>query len=522
MNDSNFLVFACYLPPENSSRGRDAPSFFAHLLAQIYLNDDCDAILLTGDFNLRIGSLPDTLNDIDCVPMRNTIDKSINQHGHEFIDFLNESKFCVLNGRFQDCDNFTSISKRGKSVVDYICVPHDVFDKCKKFEVLTAESIVNNNSLFGLLGGKSRLPDHSVLITEFTVTHFEQAVSTDNEMKRARFKINQIPLDFMSSEIRRNALINIITDIEHSRETQENIDVIYENLCTEIIAEMTDKIPQYCNYNSKKHFRTKKLYWNETLTELWNKMRTCEKDFVKYSGRRNIKTTLRNNFMQTRNCFDKNLRRAERTYRRTVAIEIETMTSKNPTDFWEKIRKLGPRSNKCIPQEVVDDNGTITRSEQEVLERWRSDFENLYNGLSSDEFDSEHYIQAKVRKNLLEENMEDPLFMPNNILNVNISRNEINSIVMQAKLRSASGYDEIPYDVLKFPVVIEILHNLFQLIFDSSLIPSAWRKSIICPILKDPSSDARIPMNYRGVSLLSCMNRMGSGKIGLVKIIFLP
>ncbi|CAG2210017.1 unnamed protein product [Mytilus edulis] len=124
--------------------------------------------------------------------MRNTIDKSINQHGHEFIDFLNESKFCVLNGRFQDCDNFTSISTRGKSVVDYICVPHDVFDKCKKFEVLTAESIVNNNSLFGLLGGKSRLPDHSVLITEFTVTHFEQAVSTDNEMKRARFKINQI------------------------------------------------------------------------------------------------------------------------------------------------------------------------------------------------------------------------------------------------------------------------------------------------------------------------------------------
>ncbi|CAC5398576.1 unnamed protein product [Mytilus coruscus] len=79
MNDSNFLVFACYLPPENSSRGRDAPSFFAHLLAQIYLNDECGAMWLTGDFHSRIGSLPDKLNDIDCVPMRNTIDKRINQ-----------------------------------------------------------------------------------------------------------------------------------------------------------------------------------------------------------------------------------------------------------------------------------------------------------------------------------------------------------------------------------------------------------------------------------------------------------
>ncbi|CAC5421257.1 unnamed protein product [Mytilus coruscus] len=90
--------------------------------------------------------------------------------------------------------------------------------------------------------GKSRLSD---IITEFTVTHCEHVVSTDNEMKRSRFEMNQIPLEFMSSELRRNALINIINDIEvkHSQETPENIDVIYENLWTaEIIPEMTDKI----------------------------------------------------------------------------------------------------------------------------------------------------------------------------------------------------------------------------------------------------------------------------------------
>ena len=35
--DSDFVVFSCYLPPENSTRGRDAQTFFAHLLAQMYL-----------------------------------------------------------------------------------------------------------------------------------------------------------------------------------------------------------------------------------------------------------------------------------------------------------------------------------------------------------------------------------------------------------------------------------------------------------------------------------------------------
>ncbi len=59
------------------------------------------------------------------------------------------------------------------------------------------------------------------------------------------------------------------------------------------------------------------------------------------------------------------------------------------------------------------------------------------------------------------------------------------------KSRSASGYDEIPYCVLKYPQVIVTIQELFQLIFDTSIIPSMWRKAVICPILKDPSSDLR-------------------------------
>jgi hypothetical protein len=34
----DFKVFSCYLPPENSTRGRDDQKFYAHLLSQIYIN----------------------------------------------------------------------------------------------------------------------------------------------------------------------------------------------------------------------------------------------------------------------------------------------------------------------------------------------------------------------------------------------------------------------------------------------------------------------------------------------------
>lgn len=44
--------------------------------------------------------------------------------------------------------------------------------------------------------------------------------------------------------------------------------------------------------------------------------------------------------------------------------------------------------------------------------------------------------------------------------------------------------------------------------FDTGLVPTVWRKAIICPILKDPDSDKRLPLNYMGISLLSCVSNL--------------
>ena len=59
-----------------------------------------NALLFCGDFNARISSLDD-LTDFDDVNIikRHVLDKPINQHGHSFIDFLNEAKLCILNSR---------------------------------------------------------------------------------------------------------------------------------------------------------------------------------------------------------------------------------------------------------------------------------------------------------------------------------------------------------------------------------------------------------------------------------------
>ena len=109
--------------------------------------------------------------------------------------------------------------------------------------------------------------------------------------------------------------------------------------------------------------------------------------------------------------------------------------------------------------------------------------------------------------------MLDPLFEPNEHLNRLISIDEVTQVVMSAKSSSAPGIDRIPYAALKFETVTAVLHCLFQLIFDTSIIPSVWRKSIICPPLKDSKTDNRVPLNYRGINLLPCIYKLYTSTI---------
>ena len=105
--------------------------------------------------------------------------------------------------------------------MDYICVPHDIFKTIKYFNVLTVQSIVDSHSLHGLLGERSRLPDHSVLLTEFIIGH-QHTVNTNTFQKATikgdRFNLKRIPMDFMESELSKLAISQII-------ENMSNIDI---------------------------------------------------------------------------------------------------------------------------------------------------------------------------------------------------------------------------------------------------------------------------------------------------------
>ena len=89
------------------------------------------------------------------------------------------------------------------------------------------------------------------------------------------------------------------------------------------------------------------------------------------------------------------------------------------------------------------------------------------------------------------------------ILNNDITYQEVENAVYRAKLCKASGFYGIPAEVLRFETCIGLLYKIISHCFKKGQVPTEWTKGIINPIPKPDTKDARDPLIYRGISLIS-------------------
>ena len=515
----SFIIFSCYLPPDGSPYA-NVNEFFGHLLAQLYLYNNVDLTFVCGDINARIGALSDTM-DLDAMPKRHIIDNTVHGHGESLIEFLIDAKMCVLNGRFDpQYDNFTCISGRGRSVVDYIITHHDCFTKCSDFKVYTSTDFIDKFDLQHLIHTRCKPPDHSILTCTFQTMHStlydtnrshtldDHSNGSDTGSPR-RYRFNRIPDNFMNNAKWRQVVVDLIDVRLESMQQQEEIDAAYSHFCTALISEM-DEYLQYssASKSTRKRLKMHKPFWNNELTVFWKDMKTKEHLFNKCNGNRQEKTYRRNAFLNCRKVFDRELRRAERAFDKKLLNDIENVCTDNPRAFWDHIKKLGPRKSSNIPMSVYSGSGSDLVSDFEtVLNTWRDEFSGLYNRPVDQnvDFDNEFYADAMNYKNRCEYNMSQPDYISNDFLNGNISLEEVEKVLNRLKNNKACGFDCIPNEVLKNKDVKTVLHKLFDLYFKYGKVPSIWLKTIISPIPKSSTKDPHVPLNYRGISLISCV-----------------
>ncbi len=98
-------------------------------------------------------------------------------------------------------------------------------------------------------------------------------------------------------------------------------------------------------------------------------------------------------------------------------------------------------------------------------------------------------------------------------LNAPISLQELEAFIRKLRCNKATAIDQIPNEVIKQNDVMIILHSLFNKFFSSTLLPSVWLKAVFKPVPKSSSKDPYILLNYRGITLLSCVSKVFTGII---------
>ena len=529
-SDYNFLFINAYLPPENSIYGRDAASFYSHILNLTYMYSHCDAIYFAGDVNGRVGSRADYISEVDTlVTPRTAIDETVNGHGESLLEFCNDSKFCIINGRFSPLkDNYTSVSTKGTAVVDYFLTRHSNLKNVLDFEVITMSQAVQKIGIKGAASAPNKISDHSLLIMDFlpfdTDIYNHLLETNANEVDESylietgdipnvklppRFKITNVTSDFLASEQAKSELLQLIDEIEKCRNTQTELDCMYDRLCDMYVSEMGRhfRVIDNAAYSKRKFKCTQKEWWDDELTSLWQEMQQAEHNYIKAKRNKLPHKQLHNSFRYKQDTFDKSCKRKKRSFHYHKCTKLEEVNSSDPKSFWEYIKKLGPNKKTQIPYECYGSSGEVITDTTTVLHKWQHDFRSLYSTGTTEDAEHQHFKET-IREQNTEYESSAATDQGSPELNMQFSVEEISKVIFKAKNNKAPGLDGVVYDILKNDQSVELMTRLFNFCFDKRKVPTAWLQALIYPIPKSAANDPRIPLNYRGISLLSVVSKL--------------
>ena len=156
-------VCVCYLSPDGSSHIVDPLSYFDKLLSQIYVHQTSGQFVICGDFNARCGGDTNYIESVDDVIEQTIIDYKKNHYRDILLDFLINGSCIMLNGRSMTHNDYTSISVKGVSVIDYAIVSHDHLHRHSNFQVIREHQLFNETDLVGRCDPDHNVSDHSEL-----------------------------------------------------------------------------------------------------------------------------------------------------------------------------------------------------------------------------------------------------------------------------------------------------------------------------------------------------------------------
>jgi hypothetical protein len=304
-----------------------------------------------------------------------------------------------------------------------------------------------------------------------------------------------------------NKLQSAIKHLEEKEITQTNIDQANSELSDAFYEEMERCLPKRTikfgeQLARDSRHRASKPWWNDELTKAWNEQRKAESKWRHHKGERKDWLNLRETYVQFRKAFDRLYQRTRRQFWKKEYDSLLTSAKNNKSEFWKKIGKIGINSElkHVVGKQVRLEGNQISDDPKTILNKWCKDYNNLFNSEdeSAETFDNTFLEEAK-RKNTQIENIDIEI---DQMLNGDISTEEVEKAISAAKQGKAPGVDNFASEVFKSGKCLQHLTQLFNACFKNGATPTIWRRNIVCPIPKGASTDPLDPLTYRGLHLM--------------------
>ena len=482
--DKDVLFVSVYVPPYQSPyyKHKDTNctiTLLEDFLLKLYEKGVNAHLIISGDFNARIGEWNAfDNNDFDVHVFgyengwdnsRKSKDKSTNQFAQIFSDFCTTFQCTPLNGynKGDPEGEFTFVSTQGNSVVDYFVVSSDLATK--------------NNMHFEV---SSRIESsHMPIILTMESQCAHATKESDILQKESMTKVKWDP-----------DKKEIFVEKMNSDEAKEKLQNAFAELDTDVESALNTFTDTLLNAGQCMRRRTWFNTCSERDTNKWFD-RQCQ------AKKREARSAL-NRFQRTGSDTDKAAYQQKRSeYKSLIADKKkqyktsvhQTLVNhkRNATKFWQTVQNARRKKTK---------HADIS------IENWKTHFDKVLNDNAAqpqaNEFENANVYESDTQTM----NETETNFIPE--LDNPISEDEVRDAIKNLKVGKASGLDEICGEFLKYSenLIIPFLTKLFNKLYDTSVFPSEWCKSVIIPLFKKGNENN--PDNYRGISLLSIISKV--------------
>ena len=281
---------------------------------------------IINDTDNRYVPLPDDyLPDLDLGPGV-SCDRVTNENGQKLLDLCRGCSIRIWNGRlYEDKDkgNFTCITSRGQSVVDYVISSPDVFN-------LVTNLKVHDPSIFS---------DHCQLSFELKVprqntTEIKQLPNCTNKIKwKQEFENDYIAqLSDVTTTDKLDKIVRLINDqqLHPSLQTVNNIVADFSGAVTDVAKKYF--MTKISSKSSQNVIKPKPKWYDEECEQSrqifhfsLNKYRTEKSDIN------------RENRVSSRKLFKDNVRKCKFEYEKTQTRKLINAKNSNPKEFWKML-----------------------------------------------------------------------------------------------------------------------------------------------------------------------------------------